>query len=50
MIVAEYLIGKMGKQEFGKLLDDIAKIVHDCGRPDCPRCDAARRYNENQDG
>lgn len=49
MIVSEYLQGKMGKREFGKLLDRIAKITHDCRRPDCVRCDLARNFDKVRD-
>ncbi len=46
MTVAEYLIGKMGKREFGQLMDGIGRIVHVCNRPDCARCDLARNFDK----
>ena len=46
MTVAEYLIGKMGKREFGQLMDGIGRIVHVCNLPDCARCELARNFDK----
>lgn len=40
--VEQQLIDKMGKREYGRLMDGISRIVHDCRRPDCARCQLAK--------